>query len=146
MEQVAVRTNTDFYYRKAVEGNLQLASGPISCMWQKKRMQKQYAAAYRAAGKTTQAGRTAESTAKADGKTTQESRRTILFVKRCWKGVLIVGGIGLLLVMRWALLQSCSPLFEGRASNFTVSSYLFEDANMLAVVEAYCAKDDESRK
>ena len=38
-------------------------------------------------------------------KTAQESKRTALFLKRHWKGALIVGGIGLLLVMapfwRW---------------------------------------------
>src|SRR5699024_6065674 len=38
----------------------------------------------------------------------QESKRTALFLKRHWKGALIVGGIGLLLVMLLGSLQSCS--------------------------------------
>ena len=145
-EQAAVKVNADFYYRKAVAENPQLASNPISRLWQKKRLQKQYAAAYRAAGKTAQAGKTAEATAKAARKTAQESKRTALFVKRHWKGVLIVGGIGLLLVMLLGSLQSCSSMFGGGASNFMASSYLSEDADMLAAEEAYCAKEDELRE
>ena len=145
-EQAAVKANADFYYRKAVAENPQLASNPISRLWQKKRLQKQYAAAYRAAGKTAQAGKTAEATAKAARKTAQESKRTALFVKRHWKGVLIVGGIGLLLVMLLGSLQSCSSMFGGGASNFMASSYLSEDADMLAAEEAYCTKEDELRE
>ena len=145
-EQAAVKANADFYYRKAVAENPQLAFNPISRLWQKKRLQKQYAAAYRAAGKTAQAGKTAEATAKAARKTAQESKRTALFVKRHWKGVLIVGGIGLLLVMLLGSLQSCSSMFGGGASNFMASSYLSEDADMLAAEEAYCAKEDELRE
>ena len=51
-EQAAVKANADFCYRKAVAENPQLASNPISRLWQKRKLQKQYAAAYRAAGKT----------------------------------------------------------------------------------------------
>ena len=50
-EQAAVKANADFYYRKAVAENPQLASNPVSRLWQKRKLQKQYAAAYRAAGK-----------------------------------------------------------------------------------------------
>ena len=146
VEQAAVRANADFYYRKAVAENPQLASNPISRLWQKRKLQKQYAAAYRAAGKTAQAGKTAETTAKAAKKTAQESKRTVLFVKRHWKGALIVGGIGLLLVMLLGSLQSCSSMFGGGVSNIMASSYLSEDADMLAAEEAYCAKEDELRE
>ena len=145
-EQAAIKANADFYYRKAVAENPQLASNPVSRLWQKRKLQKQYAAAYRAAGKTAQAGKTAEATAKAAKKTAQESKRTVLFVKRHWKGALIVGGIGLLLVMLLGSLQSCSSMFGGGVSNIMASSYLSEDADMLAAEEAYCAKEDELRE
>ena len=97
-------------------------------------------------GKTAQAGKTAETTAKAAKKTAQESKRTALFLKRHWKGALIVGGIGLLLVMLLGSLQSCSSMFGGGVSNIMASSYLSEDADMLAAEEAYCAKEDELRE
>lgn len=145
-EQAAIKANADFYYRKAVAENPQLASNPISCLWQKRKLQKQYAAAYRAAGKTAQAEKTVEATAKAAKKTTQESKRTVLFLKRHWKGALIMGGIGLLLVMLLGSLQSCSSMFGGGVSNIMASSYLSEDADMLAAEEAYCAKEDELRE
>ncbi len=104
------------------------------------------AKAEQAAGKTAQAGKTAETTAKAAKKTAQESKRTALFLKRHWKGALIVGGIGLLLVMLLGSLQSCSSMFGGGVSNIMASSYLSEDADMLAAEEAYCAKEDELRE
>lgn len=145
-EQAAVKANANFYYRKAVAEPPQLASNPISRLWQKRKLQKQYAAAYRAAGKTAQAGKTAEATAKAAKKTAQESKRTALFLKRHWKGALIVGGIGLLLVMLLGSLQSCSSMFGGGVSNIMASSYLSQDSDMLAAEEAYCAKEDELRE
>ena len=142
-EQAAVKANADFYYRKAVAENPQIASNPISRLWQKRKLQKQYAAAYRAAGKTAQAGKTAEATAKAAKKTAQESKRTALFLKRHWKGALIVGGIGLLLVMLLGSLQSCSSMFGGGVSNVMASSYLSEDADMLAAEAAYAEMEAE---
>ena len=40
-EQAAVKANADFYWRKSVMENPQLASSnPISRLWQKKRLQK----------------------------------------------------------------------------------------------------------
>ena len=104
------------------------------------------AKAEQAAGKTAQAGKTAEATAKASKKTAQESKRTALFLKRHWKGALIVGGIGLLLVMLLGSLQSCSSTFGGGVSNIMASSYLSEDSDMLAAEEAYCAKENELRE
>ena len=145
-KRAAVKANADFYYRKAVADNPQLASNPISRLWQKRKLQKQYAAAYRAAGKIAQAGKTAEATAKASKKTAQESKRTALFLKRHWKGALIVGGIGLLLVMLLGSLQSCSSMFGGGVSNIMASSYLSEGSDMLAAEEAYCAKENELRE
>lgn len=48
-EQAAVKANADFYWQKSVMENPQLgSSNPISRLWQKKRLQKQYAAAHRA--------------------------------------------------------------------------------------------------
>ena len=132
-EQAAVKANADFYYRKAVAENPQLASNPVSRLWQKRKLQKQYAAAYRAAGTTAQAGKTAEATAKAAKKTAQESKRTVLFVKRHWKGALIVGGIGLLLVMLLGSLQSCSSMFGGGVSN--------QGEVLLAPVRAYAENE-----
>ena len=146
-EQAAIKANADFYYRKAVAENPQLvSSNPISRLWQKRKLQKQYAAAYRAADKTVRTGKTAEAAGKAAKKTAQTSKRAALFLKRHWKGILVVGGIGLLLVMLLGSLQSCSSMFGGGVSNIMASSYLSEDSDMLAAEEAYCTKEDELRE
>ena len=49
-EQAAVQANAEALYQKTLRENPQLAaSNPISRMWQKKKLQRQYAAAYRGA-------------------------------------------------------------------------------------------------
>ncbi len=56
---------------------------------------------------------------------------------------MIVGGIGLLLVMLLGSLQSCSSMFGGGVSNIMASSYLSEDADMLAAEAAYAEMEAE---
>ena len=75
----------------------------FSRLWQKKRLQKQYAAAHRAASKAGTAAQTAE-------KTVQKTERVALFLRRHWKGALIAGGVGFLLLFFLSALQSCSVL------------------------------------
>ena len=147
-EQAAVKANADFYYRKAVAENPQLASSnPVSRLWRKKAAAKSNMRRHTGRrARPPRLGKTAEATATAARKTAQGSKRTVLFVKRHWKGVLIVGGIGLLLVMLLGSLQSCSSMFGGGVSNIMASSYLSEDSDMLAAEEAYCAKEDELRE
>ena len=50
------------------------------------------------------------------------------------------------LVLLLGLLQSCSSMFGGGVSNIVASSYLSEDADLLAAEAAYCAKEDELRR
>ena len=140
-EQAAVKANADFYYRKAVAENPQLASNPISRLWQKRKLQKQYAAAYRAAHSAGDAA-----AAKGAKKSADAAKKAGEFVSKHKKAFLIVGGIGLLLVMLLGLLQSCSSIFGGGVSNIVASSYLSEDSDLLAAEAAYCAMEDELRE
>ena len=129
-EQAAVKSNADFYWRKSVMENPQLASSnPISRLWQKKRLQKQYAAAHRAgtgaaqaAGKASQ---TAASAAKKGGGTIAQKLGG--FVTKNKHTLLIVGGIGLILMLIMGLMQSCTSMFGGGTSGLVASSYLSED-------------------
>ena len=52
----------------------------------------------------------------------------------------------LLSLLLLGLLQSCSSMFGGGVSNIVASSYLSEDADLLAAEAAYCAKEDELRR
>ena len=145
-EQVAVKANADFYWRKSVMENPQLASSnPISRLWQKKRLQKQYAAAHRAgtgaaqaAGKASQ---TAASAAKKGGGTIAQKLGG--FVTKNKHTLLIVGGIGLILMLIMGLMQSCTSMFGGGTSGLVASSYLSEDADLTAAEAAYCEMEAE---
>ena len=146
-EQAAVQVNADALYQKALRENPQLAaSNLISRMWQKKKLQKQYAAAYRAAHSAGDAATAAQTAAKGAKKSADAAKKTGEFVSKHKKAFLIVGGIGLLLVMLLGLLQSCSSIFGGGVSNIVASSYLSEDSDLLAAEAAYCAKEDELRR
>ncbi len=147
-EQAAIRANADYLYQKALHDNPQLAaSNPISRLWQKKRLQKQYAAAYRAAhsaaGTTAQ---TAQATAKSAKKGAEAAKKAGEFVARHKKFFLLVGGIGFMLILLMGLLQSCSSMFGGGVSNILASSYLSEDTDLLGAEAAYCALEDELRE
>ena len=146
-EQAAVRANAEALYQKALHDNPQLASGsPISRIWQKKRMQRQYAAAYRASRGAEGAKTAAQMAAKSAKKGAEAAKKAGEFIARHKKVFLIIGGIGLVLVLLLGLLQSCSSMFGGGVSNIVASSYLSEDADLLAAEAAYCAKEDELRR
>ena len=146
-EQAAVRANAEALYQKALHDNPQLASGsPISRIWQKKRMQRQYAAAYRASRGAEGAKAAAQTAAKSAKKGAEAAKKAGEFIARHKKVFLIIGGIGLVLVLLLGLLQSCSSMFGGGVSNIVASSYLSEDADLLAAEAAYCGKEDELRR
>lgn len=146
-EQAAVQANAEALYQKALRENPQLAaSNPISRMWQKKKLQKQYAAAYRAAHSAGDAAAAAQTAAKDAKKSADAAKKAGKFVSKHKKTFLIVGGIGLLLVMLLGLLQSCSSIFGGGVSNIVASSYLSEDSDLLAAEAAYCAMEDKLRE
>ena len=146
-EQAAVRANAEELYQKTLRENPQLApSNPISRMWQKRKLQKQYAAAYRAAHGAEGVAAAAQTAAKGARKSADAAKKAGDFVSKHKKVFLIVGGIGLLLVMLLGLLQSCSSIFGGGVSNIVASSYLSEDQDLLAAEAAYCAMEDELRE
>ena len=146
-EQAAVRANAEALYQKALHDNPQLASGnPISRIWQKKRMQRQYAAAYRASRGAEGAKAATQTAARSAKKGAEAAKKAGEFIARHKKAFLIIGGIGLVLVLLLGLLQSCSSMFGGGVSNIVASSYLSEDADLLAAEAAYCAKEDELRR
>lgn len=147
-EQAAVKANADFLYQKAMMEHPELAgSNPISRLWHKKRMQRKYAEAYRAAVKTGKDARVAaESTVRAAKKAVAASQTTISFVAKHWKGSLVVGGIILILAFLLAGVSSCSSILGGGSSSIVASSYRSEDADLLAAEAAYCAMEDELRE
>lgn len=153
-EAAAAKANADFLYQKAILENPALAaSNPISRLWQKKRLQRQYAAAYRTAARTGQAaagvgrasGAAAEKAAKAAKKTAEETEKTASFVVKHWKGCLIALALILMLAFLLGGISSCVSIFGGGMSDVMASSYLSDDTDLLAAEAAYCAMEDELR-
>ena len=113
------------YWQKSVMENPQLASSnPISRLWQKNRLQKQYAAAHRAAGT---AGRR-RPRGRGKGGQTIAQKLGGLFQKQAHRSSW--AGSALLLMLIMGLMQSCTSMFGGGASGLVASSYLSEDADL----------------
>ncbi len=92
-EQAAVRANAEALYQKALHDNPQLASGnPISRIWQKKRMQRQYAAAYRASRGAEGAKAAAQTAAKSAKKGAEAAKKAGEFIARHKKAFLMANG------------------------------------------------------
>ena len=154
-ERKAIKANADFLYQKTLHENPQLSgSNPMSRFFQKQKLKQEYAKAARAARTAASAGskaqktaqtakKTAEASAKAAKRIAKEAKETASFVVRHWKGIAIIGGIFLLVVLLMSGLQSCSLLFSGGGGAIAASTYEAEDADMLAAEAAYCGMEAE---
>lgn len=140
-ERKSIAANAEYIYQKSLRDNPELAqavSNPVSRFWQKQKIKRDYAKAARAAGQTAQgAASTAKTAAAAAKKAAQKSEKAASFVARHWKGALVIGGVGLLLLMIMGGLQSCTAMFGGTGTGLAATSYLSEDADMLGAEAAY---------
>lgn len=146
-EQKALKANAEYFYQKSLRDNPQMAASagnPVSRLWQKQRIKRQYAKAARAAGQTAQgAAKAAGTSAKAAKTAARESGRTASFVVRHWKGVLLAGALLLLTALVMGSLQSCTAMFGSAGSGFAATSYLSEDADMLGAEADYADRETE---
>ena len=144
-ERKSIAANAEYIYQKSLRDNPELAqavSNPVSRFWQKQKIKRDYARAARAAGQTAQgaagaAAKTAQASAAAAKKAAKKSEKAASFVARHWKGALVIGGVGLLLLMIMGGLQSCTAMFGGTGTGLAATSYLSEDADMLGAEAAY---------
>ena len=142
-ERKSIAANAEFAYQKSLRDNPELAQAtknPVSRFWQKQHIKREYAKAARAAGQTAQgAASTAKTTATAAKKAAEKSRQAASFAARHWKGALIVGGVGLMLLLVMGGLQSCTAMFGSTGTGLAATSYLSEDSDMLGAEAAYGA-------
>ena len=136
-EKAAAKANINVQYRKALRDNPRLASNPVSRLWQKRQIKKQYAQAWRK--KHGRIRKTAENTRRAAQKAAEKTRHTVLFVARHPVGVAIAIGVLLLFIMIFAGLSSCASIFSGGASTVVGTSYVAEDAEMIGAEQDYAA-------
>ena len=146
-EQKALNANAEYFYQKSLRDNPQIAasaSNPVSRLWQKQHIKRQYAKAARAAGQTAQgAAKAAGATGKAAKTAAKESGRTASFVVRHWKGVLVAVALFLLTALIMGGLQSCTAMFGSVGTGFAATSYLSEDADMLGAEADYAERETE---
>ena len=142
-ERKSIAANAEFAYQKSLRDHPELAQAaknPVSRFWQKQHIKREYAKAARAAGQTAQgAVSTAKTTAAAAKKAAEKSRQAASFAARHWKGALIVGGVGLMLLLVMGGLQSCTAMFGSTGTGLAATSYLSEDSDMLGAEAAYAA-------
>ena len=144
-EQKSIAANAEFVYQKSLRDNPEMAQAvknPVSRLWQKQKIKREYARAARAAGQTAQgaagaAANAAKNSAAAAKRAAKESKKTASFVARHWKGVLLVGGVGLMLLLIMGGLQSCTAMFGSAGTGLAATSYLSEDDDMLGAEAAY---------
>lgn len=145
-ERKALNANAEYYFQKSLRENPQIAavSNPLSRLWQKQHIKREYAKAARAAGQTAQgAAKTAGTAAKGAKAAARESKQTASFVARHWKGSLMALAVLLLVAVVMGGLQSCTSMFGSVGSGFAVSSYMSKDSDMLGAEAAYSAKESE---
>ena len=144
-ERKSIAANAEYIYQKSLRDNPELAqavSNPVSRFWQKQKIKRDYARAARAAGQTAQgaagaATKTAQASAAAAKKAAKKSEKAASFVARHWKGALLIGGVGLMLLLIMGGLQSCTAMFGSAGTGLAATSYLSEDDDMLGAEAAY---------
>ena len=150
-EKKLLSANAEYFYQKSLRDNPEIAraaSNPVSRLWQKRQIKRQYAQAARTAGQTAGAAaqgaaKTAASSTKAAKAAAEESKRAASFIGRHWKGALAVLVLGLLMLFIITGLQSCTAMFGSAGTGITASSYFSEDSDMLAAEDAYAAMEAE---
>lgn len=135
-ENASVKANADFLYQKALHDDPGLAAAnPVSRYLQKKRIQRNYVKEIRQAEKT--AKNTAAATKSAAQKAKDAFKETFLYVKHHSRAVLLVIGIGACVGLLFGGMSSCSIMGGSGVGGVFMSSYLSEDADMLAAEAAY---------
>ena len=141
-ERKSMAANAEFVYQKSLRDNPELAqavSNPISRLWQKQHIKREYAKAARAAGRG--AAGSAKTTTSAARKAAEKGKQAASLVARHWKGALLIGGVGLLLMLIMGGLQSCTAMFGSAGTGLAATSYLSEDSDMLGAEAAYAGME-----
>ena len=141
-ENASIKANAEFLYQNALHDDPALAaSNPVSRFLQKKRIQRNYAKEIRQAEKT--AKNTAAATKSAAQKAKDAFKETFIYVKNHSRVVLLIIGIGAIVGLLFGGMSSCSIMGGSGVSGVFMTSYLSEDADMLAAEAAYADLEAE---
>ena len=141
-ENASIKANAEFLYQKALHDDPALAaSNPFSRFLQKKRIQRNYAKEIRQAEKT--AKNTAAVAKSAAQKAKDAFKETVIYIKHHSRVVLLIIGIGACVGLLFGGMSSCSIMGGSGVSGVFMTSYLSEDADMLAAEAAYAGLEAE---
>ena len=143
-EKAAFKANADFAYHKVLYENPQLKSNPVSRIWQKQQIKRQYAKAARNGGKKGIKG-AVQNTRRAAAKAAEKTKQAAAFVARHPAGVCIAIAALLLIIFVLAGLSSCSAMFSGTINGVVGTSYTSEDSDLVAVENDYAAMENGLR-
>ena len=139
-EKAATKANVNVQYQKALYENPQLKSNPVSRLWQKQKIKKQYAKAAKMGGAKT-AKNVAGNARNAAKQTAAATNKTVSFITRHPAGIVIALAALLLFIMIFTGLSSCSAMFSGSMNMVLGTSYTSEDSDLVAVENNYLAKE-----
>ena len=138
-ESKYVKATADYHFRMAAQEHPEMSGNPVSQMWRKHRLKKQYQKRAREAAKTgaaSAAKKTAAATEKAGAKIAG-------FVKRHPVGVLLALACVLLLFMMQSCSSSLVMLGNSGAGAVGATTYPSEDGEILAAEAAYSGMEAE---
>ena len=138
-ESKYVEATADYHFRMAAQEHPEMSGNPVSRMWRKYRLKKQYQKRAREAVKTGAAGaakKTAAATEKAGAK-------AVGFVKRHPVGVVLALACVLLLFMMQSCSSSLVTLGNAGAGAVGATTYPSQDEEMLAAEADYCSMEAE---
>lgn len=138
-ESKYVKATADYHFRMAAQEHPEMSGNPVSRMWRKHRLKKQYQKRAREAAKTgaaSAAKKTAAATEKAGAKIAG-------FVKRHPVGVLLALACVLLLFMMQSCSSSLMMLGNSGAGAVGATTYPSEDGEILAAEAAYSGMEAE---
>lgn len=141
-EAAADKANLRALNKQAQRQNPQFSSNPYSRWQQKRAIKKEYMAA-KTGKKGASAAKTTQKTAKSAKKAAENTKKSAGFLRRHWKGALIVLALLLTAAFFLSVVSSCSVMVQGGVSVFGASTYPVEDADMLAAEAQYCALEEE---
>lgn len=131
LERKALKAQSKAAYQKFLSEQPRLLANPLSRALQKRKIKKQYQAALKQAGKTTQAVKSASTVA------VTWTKKLVYFVKSNPKVVLIVAGILLLVAFIMSSVSSCSVIGNGILGGIEGSAYLADDGTINSVDMVY---------
>ena len=141
LEVKSAKATVNANYHAAVRDNPELQKHSLSALFQKRKLKREYAKAYREARKTGSRG--AAVAKKAKEAVSNAGQAAVALVKNN-KGVLvIVGGVALLFILLFSSLSSCSVSMEGAMGAVLGTSYTSEDPDILQVEDDYIALEQQ---